>query len=630
MTNRYDKPAQAQFINAYAPIDFDALYRIGAANKEAVDKAEKELEANIKTFGSFTSPSKVDTQNYYNESIGKLKDLIQTAAKNPEAMKSASFRSQLQSRINNIDYAKLSMYKQNAENLAKRAENIAKMKAEGMYNPEWDNIDIANWDTNTQSIMDELAPVRYMTANQLSNAYFDNMKPGTLDPVWQKGIKYNVTGNTYSDLLAIAKAHENDLINTPQGAMYMKQFLQQTGGDEARAREMFTDMIAQSQIDRILRPKLEVDPIELLRKKQEYDNGNKPQATALPNRQQKMSSDILSSVQDSAYKHDSNAYNRAMSNYDNISKKILPRLDSLATRYASNRNDTTTFRMLRETQYDLQEAHNQLYDDLITNTTRKAFRTTTNVDVSKGNTIDKKDYNRGVRAALSSISSTSAVHPDDPMLTVIGGVYNQYTNSSGNVTGEYSYTNSDGFLMPETVFQLASNSDPVDNKRRTGKFRSDQDFLLRELVESGNLADVRFKPDGTNNILQIGNNKLISGKLLISKDDLEKQFDTSFLDPTNPWMNYASFFGSYLFGKQPLSKTIEELFDGKSITYGEDGKEFYSIDIYRALPSNDNTNYWSIINQREFNSTSTPSGIGSATEAATQHPFTIQSLMNNN
>ena len=111
MVNRYDKPAQAQFINAYAPIDFDALYRIGAANKAAVDQAEKELEANIKTFGSFKSLSEKDTQNYYNESIGKLKDLIQTAAENPDAMKSASFRSQLQSRINNIDYANYT-YKQ--------------------------------------------------------------------------------------------------------------------------------------------------------------------------------------------------------------------------------------------------------------------------------------------------------------------------------------------------------------------------------------------------------------------------------------------------------------------------------------------------------------------------------------
>lgn len=629
MVNRYDKPAQAQFINAYAPIDFDALYRIGAANKAAVDQAEKELEANIKTFGSFRSLSEKDTQNYYNESIGKLKDLIQTAAENPDAMKSASFRSQLQSRINNIDYAKLSMYKQTAENLNKRAENIAKMKAEGLYNPEWDNINMAAWDTDTQKIMNELAPVRYLTANQLSNSYFDNMKPGTLDPVWQKGIKYNVTGNTYNDLLAIAKAHENDLINTPQGQMYMKQFRQQTGGDEDRARELFTDMIAQSQIDRILRPKLEVDPVELLRMKNEYD-GSKNTATALPNRQQKMSSDILSNIQNSAYKHDGEAYNKAISNYSRISKNTALRLDSLSRQYASNPSDTNTYRMLRETQYELQEAHNQLYDDLITNTTRKAFENTTKVDVSKSNTIDKKDYNRGVRAALSSISSTSAIHPDDPILTTIGGVYNQYTNSSGNVTGEYSYTNSEGFLMPETVFQLASNSDPVDNKRRTGKFRSDQDFLLRELVESGNLVDVRFKPDGTNNILQIGNNKLISGKLLISKEDLEKQFGTSFLDPTNQLLNYATLSGSYLFGKQPLSKTIEELFDGKKVSYGEDGKEFYSIDIYRALPSNDNTNYWTIINQREFNSTSTPSGIGSSTEAATQHPFTIQSLMNDN
>lgn len=626
MTNRYDKPAQAQFINAYAPIDFDALYRIGAANKEAVDKAEKELEANIKTFGSFTSPSKVDTQNYYNESIGKLKDLIQTAAENPEAMKSASFRSQLQSRINNIDYAKLSMYKQNAENLTKRAENIAKMKAEGMYNPEWDTIDIANWDTNAQSIMDELAPVRYMTANQLSNSYFDNMKPGTLDPVWQKGIKYNVTGNTYSDLLAIAKAHENDLINTPQGAMYMKQFRQQTGGDEAKAREMFTDMIAQSQIDRILRPKLEVDPVELLRKKQEYDAGSKQPVTALPNRQQKIGSDILSSIENSASRFDSDTYKKAMKLYGNESAKLQEDLNELSTQYSSNPSDST-FVKLTETSYKLQQLNSQLYDHLVSNTAKKAFESATGTTVSKGNDIEKKDYNRGVKAALTSISSTAAIHPDDKILTILGGTYDQYTTSSGNVTGEYSFANSDGFVLPESIFQLVSNSDPVDNKRKTGWFRKDLDFPLRELVESGNITDVRFRPDSNNNIIQVGDNKFLSGQMLLSKETAEELLGTGFGFNSIEW---AAFPVSHAFSLQTTKKALKELFNSTQVTYGKDGNEYYSFPVYRMLPKDSNKNYWDIVIQSEFNTPSQSTGIGSSTEAAAQHPFTIRSLMNNN
>lgn len=625
MVNRYDKPAQAQFINAYAPINFDALYRIGAANKAAVDQAEKELEANIKTFGSFKSLSEKDTQNYYNESIGKLKDLIQTAAENPDAMKSASFRSQLQSRINNIDYAKLSMYKQTAENLNKRAENIAKMKAEGLYNPEWDNINMAAWDTDTQKIMNELAPVRYLTANQLSNAYFDNMKPGTLKPVWQNGIKYNVTGNTYEDLLQVAKAHENDLINTPQGAMYMKQFLQQTGGDQEKARELFTDMIAQSQIDRILRPKLEVDPAELLRMKQSYAAGSPSVTTAIPNRQQKIGSDILSSIENSASRFDAATYSKAMTIYNQEAARLQKDLNELSTQYASNPSDST-FIKLTEASNKLQTLNAQLYKHLISNTAKKAFKSTTGTDVSKGNNIEKKDYNRGVKAALTSISSTAAIHPDDKMLTILGGTYDQYTTSSGNVTGEYSFANSDGFVLPETVFQLASQSDPVDNKRKTGWFRKDLDFPLRELVEIGSITDVRFRPASNNNIIQVGDNKFLLGEMLISKETAQEQLGTG-LGFNN--LEWAAFPISHAFSSQTTKKALKELFNSTEITYGKDGNEYYSFPVYRKLPKDNNNNYWDIVIQSEFNTPSQPTGIGSSTEAAAQHPYTIRSLMNN-
>ena len=47
------------------------------------------------------------------------------------------------------------------------------------------------------------------------------------------------------------------------------------------------------------------------------------------------------------------------------------------------------------------------------------------------------------------------------------------------------------------------------------------------------------------------------------------------------------------------------------------------------LPKDNNKNYWDIVIQSEFNTPSQPTGIGSSTEAAAQHPYTIRSLMNN-
>ena len=49
--NRYDRAAEAPILNTYVPINFGELYRIGAAQKEAVDQAAKDLTNTITTFG---------------------------------------------------------------------------------------------------------------------------------------------------------------------------------------------------------------------------------------------------------------------------------------------------------------------------------------------------------------------------------------------------------------------------------------------------------------------------------------------------------------------------------------------------------------------------------------------------
>jgi hypothetical protein len=65
------------------------------------------------------------------------------------------------------------------------------MKAEGLYNEDWDESDIANYDTlGSNRVFEDISPVRYMTANQLSNPYFDNLKPGSLGVQWKDGVKY--------------------------------------------------------------------------------------------------------------------------------------------------------------------------------------------------------------------------------------------------------------------------------------------------------------------------------------------------------------------------------------------------------------------------------------------------------
>lgn len=268
--NMYDQAAQAQFINTYVPINFGELYRIGAAQKQAVDQAAEQFTTQLQKFGEFRSPSRVDTENYYNMTIGRedFQNAINQMVSNPDYMKDASNRAQLQSLINSVDYAALSQLKESADYQRMGLLMRAKMKAEGRLKDSWDKSDIANYDTlGTGKIFDDITPVAYMNLNELSTPYFNDLKPGFLGTDYVNGTRYIVTGNNMEDLMAVATAKFNDLIDTPQGQKYFEEYLAMNNGDANAAKSQFINAVAQSQIDRTRRPKYDVDPafIEQLR-----------------------------------------------------------------------------------------------------------------------------------------------------------------------------------------------------------------------------------------------------------------------------------------------------------------------------------------------------------------------------
>lgn len=261
--NMYDQAAQAQFINTYAPINFGELYRIGAAQKQAVDQAAEQFTTQLQKFGEFRSPSRVDTENYYNMTIGRedFQNAINQMVSNPDYMKDASNRAQLQSLINSVDYAALSQLKESADYQRMGLQTRAKMKAEGRLKDSWDKSDIANYDTlGTGKIFDDITPVAYMNLNELSTPYFNDLKPGFLGTDYVNGTRYIVTGNNMEDLMAVATAKFNDLIDTPQGQKYFEEYLAMNNGDANAAKSQFINAVAQSQIDRTRRPKYDVDP----------------------------------------------------------------------------------------------------------------------------------------------------------------------------------------------------------------------------------------------------------------------------------------------------------------------------------------------------------------------------------
>lgn len=236
--NRYDRAAEAPIMNTYVPINFGELYRIGQAQRQVVEQAANEFTNIVSKFGEFQSPSAVDTQRYYENSLGKIRDLIDEAATNPDAMKDANFRARLNSRIANLDYVTLSNLKQSREGMLERQKANQELMIKGMYNPLWHDVDFTNYNTVDSGIFNDVAPLAYKSEVDLVRPYVDNMKAsfmGVKDGWIHQGVSTDRTDYEIQRNLS-------SIQNTPE---YQKHL-------EVLQRQGLSRQDAEEQLDRTL------------------------------------------------------------------------------------------------------------------------------------------------------------------------------------------------------------------------------------------------------------------------------------------------------------------------------------------------------------------------------------------
>lgn len=239
--NMYDQAAQAQFINTYAPINFGELYRIGAAQKAAIDEAAQQFGAQLQRFSEFQSPSLIDTQRYYDLTVGRndFQNAINQMVSNPDALKDAAFRSQLQSMINSVDYAALSNLKSSRDAMLKRQEINQKLMLENRFNLLWHYVDFANYDTlGSKKIFDDITPIPYMSVRELVEPYVNNLKGEFL------GSKNGFLWNGVTDEMTDAQLQKNlsSIQNTPQYQKYLETY-QKMGLNPEQAQQQLLNEI---------------------------------------------------------------------------------------------------------------------------------------------------------------------------------------------------------------------------------------------------------------------------------------------------------------------------------------------------------------------------------------------------
>lgn len=642
--NRYDQAAEAPILNTYVPINFGELYRIGATQKAAVEDAAKQFGTALQKFGEFRSPSSVDTENWYRLTTGRedVQEAVRQIASNPDALKDAAFRSNLQSLINSTDYASLSLLKESADNLRAGLEMRAKMEAEGKYKQSWDQSNILQYDTlGNKSVFNDITPIRYMTADELSNPYFSNLKPSSLGTVYRDGVLYDRSGITYDTLYNIADARFNDLINTPQGQQYYKEALQASGGNEAAAREAFVGMIADSQRDRIVNQDT-VNPLWLLQAKESAKRSGKDEIIRPnPTRLDFLNESITRSVQSrigSRFDQYRNYIEGLITKYPNSkiaddAEKGVQNIDNMMNSYMQlNRAAMEYSNMYRSTGDDnalviarsASDAADRLQSQMLglanKHILRDEFQKVSGfspISVDSNKEYSKQGYLKGVNSALDIIKGDVSLLESDDLLTGIGGTQHKIQEENGTVKNGYQFSNSRGFLLPETVFQIASETTPRKAQRVAGPLR-DTNFPLKEALESGNLPDVKFIPEGK--MVKVGPGTFaLSGKIRIPKGSIEKALGTGLWSDKGISQGFADNLVAP-FGRQSTRTALKDLYGARKVKeiIGEDGFEYYEMDVYKTLPdTNVAPEYWQRVNQRWQGGN--PAGIGGTTQAKEEY-----------
>lgn len=669
--NFYDSPAQQQFIDTYAALPFQEMAMLGNVYKAERDRTEAQLDAYKSQYGNFQSLSKKDIEGW-DSVVGIINPALDKMSTNPDYIKSQEGQAEIRNLIRSVDTGKLNMLKQSSENLQKRAQIIAQMKANGTYKEEWDDIDIEQWDTlGSGKILNDLAPIEYKNAYDLSSSYYKDIKAGALPSRTINGVRYLVKGNNESDLRAIAQDKHNDLINTPQGQKYYEGFLKQTKGDEAKATEMFQNMIVGANQSRIIRPDMTVDPAWLMQEKNKaakaamddksqakanlYDFVNASYTSVVKskiNNNLQSYRDYMESVS-KKYGADSKITKDALLGLRNIdrqfsqineyrgnSQKLAINVQQYEQAYQSTGNDQYLVKAqkARSAAAEFDYAGRLVEANLLKSANkpliRKQFQEAAGFQMEEIGVPTKfshSGYNKGVKRVLSMYDfKLSDRVSKDILLDNLGGAQEVFQDKSGSKTRAYQFNTSDGFKLPETVLALQIGPKALRNTDREAGSAASGAFPVKQIIESGRLRNVQFIPDNTYQKImsESGEQYMAKGKLRISKDELREQVGSGILTSGQGFKDFMSGLGTIgvgmPFSKESVDSAMRRIFDAKDISevVGDDEVEYYEIDIVKDIPNSEE--FIHTTNQIYQNS----DGVGGASQAAKAYDSSAKDVLN--
>lgn len=227
MVNRYDTPAQAQFMNTYVPIPFEQMYNLGQTAKQDVDKALNTLSTTFDKWSDFRSPSQVDTQAWYDETIGRVAPTVEKLSSNLDYLKSAAGRAELYTALNNLDYSRLGQLQQSRDAMLQGQEFRQRLAAAGKYNPLWHDVDFTNYNTlGGAGIFDDISPLAYSSVQELADPYVSSLKDSFIN---SDGM-YDYYGVTSDQISNIIDQNLSGIMITPEAQKHIEVYRRQNPG----------------------------------------------------------------------------------------------------------------------------------------------------------------------------------------------------------------------------------------------------------------------------------------------------------------------------------------------------------------------------------------------------------------
>lgn len=508
MVNRYDNPAQAEFINTYVPIPFEELYTLGRAAGERLNNTLTQYANARKLWSDFQSQSAVDMQRWDDLTMGRVRPYIDAAAANPDLMKDSAWQMQIQSAIANTDTAALGRLKQGAANFDNYTKALQQLMKEGKYNYNWHHKDFSNWDTLGSNGLFNETPMPYESVPNLVNPYVDNLEDTDLG-VSGGYIWYGVTPERAR---AQVDAHASDILNNPQAQRHIQEYMRQ-GLTPEQATNTFMNEVYKAAEERA-RMRRTADPYGLLNMRASIARSAREEASNNP--------DAYSQAYATAHQ---NLMQTIATNPNFVQSqraameqmRIEQEMGQLTT---ALQNGEITQNQYNSMMKDYNEEIRGM-DNALRNDARNIFTLSSGLDPNRAVDSSRlQDYSRGVSSLLNTMFSPSSAQIDNAYNLARSNGEVNFNSNSLNATG-YMRPNTDGITLAtewaNKLMGVGTNGTRFMVKDDNGVER---DFS--HMLENGSIGTVLVMPSYQNAVTSFaGQNQVIQrATVLIPKGSI--------------------------------------------------------------------------------------------------------------